>query len=194
MQNAGKRSRLVAFTISALAGVVGLLALSSQSLAQDQPKPGPEHEKLRMWVGDWTYEGVGESTPFSPASGKFVGKLSCSGALGGFFVRGSATDTSEGGHVYENIWILGYDSAQKRYVFHTFVNDGTATEIRGSLDGRTWTFAGSMTDRVGKVYKTRMVNQWAKDGNSYTELVEYSQDDGNTWSTMYSMTAKKGQD
>ena len=37
------------------------------------PTPGPEHKKLEIWVGDWTYEIVAQASPLGPAS-TFTGK------------------------------------------------------------------------------------------------------------------------
>jgi uncharacterized protein (TIGR02246 family) len=46
------------------AAISSEVTASAQSAAQ--PKPGPEHEHLEVWVGDWNYEGVGQESPFYP--------------------------------------------------------------------------------------------------------------------------------
>ena len=54
--------------------------------AADQPQPGPEHKRLEVWVGEWTYEGEAKETPIGPA-GKFAGKLTGRMVLNGFFLE-----------------------------------------------------------------------------------------------------------
>ena len=44
---------------------------------------------------------------------------------------------------------------------------------------------GTRTDQGGTIYKTRMVATFSADGTTYTELMEYSADDGKTWATVY---------
>ena len=49
---------------------VGLMMLLFAVVAQAQtpaPKPGPEHKKMEIWVGDWTFEEEDFATPFAPA-------------------------------------------------------------------------------------------------------------------------------
>ncbi len=74
------------FQISGLVCILATVAFASRGAAQDQPKPGPEHQKMAMAVGEWTYEGNGEASPFGPP-GKFKGKLSNRMVLGGFFLE-----------------------------------------------------------------------------------------------------------
>jgi len=52
--------------LPAVFGIIALLALLSPALAADQPKPGPEHKKLEMRVGQWNYEGTSAASPFGP--------------------------------------------------------------------------------------------------------------------------------
>lgn len=159
--------------------------------AQEQPKPGPEQEKLKMLLGEWTYEGVGEVTPFFGAAGKFKGKLTNRLVLGGFFVEGRGEDNSDNAYLYQNITLTGYDATQKSYVAHTFENDGKVTTCQLTVSGNTWTTMGSRTDSKGKVYKTRTVETYAADGKSSTEVTEYSSDNGKTWLMAWNSTAKK---
>src|SRR5688572_25870535 len=77
-----------------------LLTLVTQA---QQPKPGSEHKKLEMLLGEWTYEGTGEETPFMAAAGKFKGKYTVKKVLGGFFVQNQGEDTSDNQYVYQQV-------------------------------------------------------------------------------------------
>jgi hypothetical protein len=156
--------------------------------AADQPKPGPEHKKLEIWVGEWTYEGTGEATPFNPTAAKFRGKISSRMVLDGFFVMGQAEDIGDDGYIFRNIWIMGYDPEKKAYLGRTFENNGTFTSDTFEVIGNTWKATGTRTTPEGEVYKTRMVQTISADGKSHTELSEYSADEGKTWKTAYRAT------
>src|SRR5271156_5711813 len=42
------------------------LALAAAAVAQEMPKPGPEHKKLDMFAGSWTLAGNMKSSPMGP--------------------------------------------------------------------------------------------------------------------------------
>lgn len=47
------------------------------------PKPGPEHQKLQLWCGEWTYEGEYYATFLGPG-GKFTGRMTGRPIMDGF--------------------------------------------------------------------------------------------------------------
>jgi hypothetical protein len=185
MQTQQPPRRFLKISAFALLGITALSALVLQLNAADQPKPGPEHKKLEVWVGEWTYEGTGEVTPLTPSAGKFKGKLSGRVVLDGFFVMGQAEDVADDGYIFRNIWIIGYDPEKKAYLGRSFQNDGTFNSDTFEVTGNTWTTTGTRTAPDGKLYKTRMVQTFSPDGKSHTEVYEYSADDGRTWATAY---------
>lgn len=176
-----------------LATVIVLCALPLLTVpmrAADQPKPGPEHKKMEIAVGQWSYEGVAPASPFGPA-GKFKGRETDRMVLGGFFLESRGQDTNDTGYVWQGVSLQGYDPATKTYVSHGFENDGTTNVNSTAIDGNTWTSTGTRTDSKGTVYKTRTKVTYATDGRSSTFAAEYSADDGKTWLPMWSGTSKR---
>ena len=43
---------------------------------QEAPKPGPEHERLAFWVGNWTSEAEVKENPMMPG-GKMISSERC---------------------------------------------------------------------------------------------------------------------
>lgn len=156
----------------------------------DQPKPGPEQKKLEILVGDWTYEGTGEATPFLAAAGKFKGKLTNRMVLGGFFVQSQGEDTSDNQYVYQSVALIGYDPDKKAYFNHNFENDGSASVGSIVVNGNTWTTTGTRTHK-GKVYSMRTTEVYSADGNTSKSVTEYSADRGKTWQKAWTSTATK---
>jgi hypothetical protein len=173
------------------AAVIGLCLITPALRAQEQPKPGPEHKKLEMLVGEWTYEGSGEATPILGAAGKFKGKFTSRMILGGFFVQSLGEDTSDNGYIYQQISLCGYDPVKRTYIGYSFENDGKVTTGPINVSGNTWTSTSTRTDGKGKVYKTKTVEVYAPDGKSSTSVTEYSADGGKTWSKAWSSKATK---
>lgn len=179
-------------TTSLLVAFAVVLSLNTPPvMAADQPKPGPDHKKLEMQVGEWTYEGSGVASPFLPAAGKFKGKFTSRMVLGGFFLESRGEDTSDNAYIYQNIALVGFDPTKEAYVTSSFENDGTVTTGTMTIRGDTWTTTGTRTDSKGKVYRLRTVNTFSADGKTSTDVTEYSGDNGNTWSKAWGSTATK---
>ena len=60
-------------TLIKLILAVGLVGATLAQQPSQPPKPGPEHQKLALWFGEWTYEGEYLATPVNPG-GKFTGR------------------------------------------------------------------------------------------------------------------------
>jgi hypothetical protein len=190
MHTSRNLSRCFTGNLAALLGLLALVTFAPPAWAQAQPKPGPEHKKLEVAVGEWTYEGSGEASPFGPA-GKFKGKSTARMVLGGFFLESRGEDTGDSGYFFQSINLRGYDPVKKVYVDHGFENDGRATSNSATVSGTTWTATGIRTDAAGKTYQTRGVETYPADGRTSTFAVEYSADDGKTWLPLWKGTMTK---
>ena len=146
---------------------VGLLAQTAA------PKPGPEHQKLNIWVGDWTSEGESQATPLGPAR-KYVGKATVRPILNGFFVewRGQSGDSS---------WneVDGYDALNKTYFWTGFSDDGSFNSVTYTIDGTKVKYSGTLI--LGdKQYRIRGTMEFGSDFMSCVDKQEVSAD-GRTW-------------
>ena len=163
-----------------IAIAVALIVLLSAVASRAQtpaPKPGPEHKKLDIWVGDWTYDGEDKATPLGPA-GKHSGKISVRPILDGFFVefRGEVKGP-RGTHRW--LEIDGYDPLNKKFFWHNFGSDGHADAVTYTIDANTVSYSGT-TVRGEKQYKMRGTGVFTPDLMSWIEKWEMSVD-GKTW-------------
>ncbi len=160
--------------------VLVLLALAVPCLgrAQTAPaKPGPEHKKLEIWVGNWTYEGENKATPIGVA-GKVTGKYSVRPILGGFFVEFRGEEKGLAGLI-EWVEIDGYDPVTKQFTWTSFDNGGGSQAVTYTIDGTTVSYSGTQVVG-GKHAKMRGTAVFAPDFNSNIQKTEVSLD-GKTW-------------
>ena len=144
-----RRIRPIIFCAFVLA-VVGTVA------AQDKPKPGPGHDKLGYFLGNWKSEGDVKESPFGPA-GKFSTKDHCDWFDGKFAVVCHSDGKGPTGPT-KSIGILGYNGEEKVYTYYGVGNDGmTMMSIpRGTVQGDTWTYDDESM-MGGKTMKSRYV-------------------------------------
>lgn len=176
-------------TKSATLVLLSLLWVSARAQTPE-PKPGPEHKKMEMLAGTWSYQGSVQSSPFWP-TGNYKGKLVSRIVLGGFFLESKWEDKNDSGDLYLAAEMLEYDPSTKTYVGHVFENDGRSGHHTTTVTGNTWTTSSTRTDSKGTVYKTRSVWTYSPDGKSLSGLGEYSADDGKTWIPMWTETQKR---
>ena len=81
-----RRIAVVVAVVSICAGVV-------RAQKQEMPKPGPEHQRLGVFVGNWTFEGEMKPGPMGPG-GKLTGTDRIEWTPGNFFVQRSYQGTS----------------------------------------------------------------------------------------------------
>lgn len=167
-----------------------LMAFVTRTEAAETPKPGPEHLKLAAFVGQWKYSGEYYTTPLGPG-GKYQGKESGKLVLDGFYFESRWEERVEGGGVGRGVVVLRYDPAQKAYVDHMFVSDGSYSSAVSTVDGNVWTALGTASDRAGKTYRIRIVRTLSKDGKTCDIKADYSPDDGKSWKPWWAQTMKK---
>lgn len=178
-------SRLLASSLLAFVLILGIRAESAEP-----PKPSPEHHKLAVFAGEWTYSGEYYTTPLGQG-GKYKGKESGKMTLDGFYFESRWEERVEGVGVGRGIVVVGYDPAKKAYVDHIFVSDGSYSSAVSTVEGNVWTANGTASDPAGKSYKIRIVRTLSKDGKVCEIKADYSPDDGKSWKPWWAQTGKK---
>ena len=117
--------------------VMLLVVLSMVTQAQAPPKPGPEAQKLQVFVGTWTMNGEDKAGPFGPG-GKVTGTDRIE-SLGGFFIQRNFQGKGGTGEV-KGTHIWGWDPVKKTYVQSSYSSDGSFSSGTVTVSGNTWTF------------------------------------------------------
>jgi len=172
-------------------GIAGILAALAAAQAQEQkmevPKPGPAHERLEFFVGNWQTEAEVKPGP-GGAGGKATAAERCSWMEGGeFFVLCHGEATGPMGKLY-SFGVMGYDTAAKTYTQTWYHHDGASANQVGSVNGKTWVFTSEST--VGGRPRKRRTTFVETSPSSYTFKHESSQD-GEAWVTGVEGTVTK---
>lgn len=159
------------------------------SIAEEQPKPGPEHKKLGYFVGTWSAEGEAKENPFGPG-GKFKTTDHCEWFEGGFAVVCRSEGTCPRGRM-KGLGVMGYNADQKVYTYYGVDNSGMVmTSIpQGTLQGDTWTY-NDESEMGGKTIKSRYVIKELSP-TSYSFKWEMLGEDGKWMGVMDGKTTKK---
>lgn len=172
-----------------LAVAVGLAASLASTALYGQapvPTPGPEHQKLAIWVGDWTYEGEAQATPLGPA-GRLAGKSTVRPILGGFFVEWQGEETGPSG-TYQWRNIDGYDPVNRTFTWNGFGSDGGFQTGTYTITGTTVAYSGVVV-AGGKPYHIKGTIVFATDLMSFVEKREVSVD--GTWIPQFEVRSTK---
>jgi hypothetical protein len=173
-----------------LVGLVVLLTLLAPSLALGQgtpaqpPKPGPEHQKLAGFVGNWTTEGEITENPFGPSE-KWSAKITAEWFSGHFAVvrhvdgTGSVTGENHG------LDVIAYDSEAKAYTWYGVDNQGWTGLAKASISGDVLTAVWKIQAK-GKAYTSRGTLK-GLGSDRLTWVQEYSED-GKTWKAFFHAT------
>jgi Protein of unknown function (DUF1579) len=160
-------------------GCVLLSALTLEAQTPD-PKPGPEHKKLEVFAGDWTYEGETKATPLGPA-GKVTG-TDHNELLGGYFLVRRYEEKNASGTI-KGIEVLGFDSAKKTYTDTSFDSSGVAASGTIAVTGNTWSFSGTLS-AAGQNIGQRCTLVVGATSTSFTVKCDASVD-GTSWLPVY---------
>lgn len=177
--------------IRVVACVVGLMAVLVANVALAQgpppaPKPGPEQQRLRYFVGQWKNEGEMKPGPFGPG-GKFS-SMDEAHMLGDFYLVTHSKGTSPMGAV-EELYAIGYDAMQKAYTYDAFNSIGEHEKSTGHVSGKTWTWT-SNEEFGGKKMMGKFVLTEVSP-TSYKYKLDMSSDNGKTWADMMEGKATK---
>ncbi len=174
-----------------LAVVVAVVSMSAAVIAQkpEMPRPGPEHQRLGAFVGNWSFEGELKPGPMGPG-GKTTATDRIEWAPGNFFVQRNYQSTSPNvPGVMQGVEILAYDGAKNISTFNAFDNLGNVESGTMTVNGSTWTTAGTMTVG-GTTMRDRCSLEFGADGSTLTMTCEISTD-GKTWIPTFDGRAKK---
>ena len=105
-------------------------------------KPGPEYKKLDVWNGEWTYEVDYKASPLGVA-GKATGKMTIRMILGGFAQQLLYSEKGPDG-IIEGMQIIGYDPANKTYIWNSRDNGGGIISGSVTIEGNTWNWKGTL--------------------------------------------------
>jgi Protein of unknown function (DUF1579) len=162
----------------AIAVCVVILVFAVTSIAQTPaPKPGPEHQKVKIFVGHWTFAGEYKPGPWGPG-GNAIGEETVEMVLGGFFVQGHYVEKGASGET-RGFETFGYNPATNNYLQSQYTDDGGIASGAMTVNGNTWNYSG-ITFFAGKQYKTRYTMTFAADLMSMVMKTELSAD-GNSW-------------
>jgi Protein of unknown function (DUF1579) len=175
------RRQLGVLAVSIVLCALGVQLAAQAPQAPPAPKPGPEHQRLAYFVGQWTSEGEMKPGPMGPG-----GKISATDTCEWFEGRFAVICRSEGkgpmGPV-KNLGILGYSAEEKVYTYYGVDNSNmTMTSVpRGTVQGDTWTYTdeGMMG---GQKMKSRVTIK-EMSPTSYTFKMEIQGADGK-WTPM----------
>ncbi len=170
--------------------LVALMFSATLSLAQapSMPKPAPELEKAKFFLGDWKVSGDVKPGLMGPG-GAFTGTQHGQWMAGKFFVVLNST-TNMGPMKITGTGYLGYNPGEKVYTYHEFSSDGEAVDARGTVDGDTWTWTNE-EKMQGKVVKGRFIEKITSP-TSYDIKFEASVDGGEYATVMEAKATKAG--
>jgi hypothetical protein len=138
--------RMLAVLVSAV--------LAVPALAQEAPKPGPEHALLKKQEGTW-------ATTMKAGGMEFKGSVTYKMELGGLWLAGSL-ESDLGGQKFYGKSLDTYDAGKKKYVGVWFDSMSTTPmTMEGSYDKdkKTLTMVGQGPGMDGKVTTWRSVSQ-----------------------------------
>ena len=136
----------------ALCSTVLFLALGSgiALAADEQPKPGPEAQKLGYYVGTWEGHGESKGGPFGPP-GALSSNFTCEHFDGGFQVvcRGEERGPT-GSQKFLNI--KSFDEGSRSYTEYSVSNLGTSEYATGgAIAGNKLTYTRDVGDAANPV-------------------------------------------
>jgi hypothetical protein len=156
--------------------------ITGQTTSESQ-KPG--REKLNYFAGTWTVE-------VHMAAGAFGSRSFFGRENNEWISNGSLLVSRQEGDVGLNgggLGVLGYNAQNKAYTYHVVKNTGETEDLKGTFEGRTWTWTSVETGSSSGRAKTRVTMQELS-STSYLLRVETSLE-GREWSTVMEGKASK---
>jgi len=155
--------------------------------APPAPKPGPEHQKLSAFVGNWTFSGEMKPGPMGPG-GKMTGTDRIMWLADNFALERRFSGTGPMGSI-NGLEVIAYDGARKVYTYQIVDSTGAVGGGTGTNNGSTWTFTGSGS-MGGKTMQERC-NLTFGTGNNTLKIACEGSGDGKSFTPMFEGTATK---
>ena len=172
-------------TVTIAAFVALAISVLAAQAPPQMPKPGPEHQRLRYFLGEWKSEADMKPGPYGPG-----GKLTSTDhntMLGDFFVVIHCEAQGPMGAMKE-VATLGYDPKEKVYTYSGYNSLGEHSTSKGTVSGGTWNWTNE-EERGGKKIKGRFTLKEVSP-TSYTYTFD-SSSDGGPWTNMMEGKATK---
>lgn len=109
------------------------------------PTPSPQHQRLGVFVGNWTTQGRTRTTPSAPAA-EIVGTDTYEWLEGGYFLV-HRVDVRLGAEEVKALEIITYDASSDTYRTHAFDSQGNYSTYQATVHDGAWTFM-SKTERA----------------------------------------------
>lgn len=184
-----KSNRPVFFVLTVVT-LIAAICCAGTAFAQQPsrpPKPSPEHQKLQLWFGEWTYEGENQATFLGPG-GKFTGRMTGRPIMDGFGAEYVFVENGPSGET-RRVEIDTYDPVAKNYPGISISSDGSFSQASFTMNGNVATWEGTSVVN-GRRFKDRGTDAVAPDGMSFTTHGEISED-GKTWVPSFAFKANK---
>lgn len=172
-----------------LAAVMLAATLTAAQNPPPMPKPGPEQEKIKYFLGNWKEEGTMKPSPMGPG-GKFTGTYHNTMMAGGFFLELHSTGDMAAMGKFTSTAFMGYDAEEKTYTYDEFSSTGERVSARGTLEGDTWTWTNEQK-MMGKTMKGRFTEKITSP-TSYEFKFEVSMDGGEFTNILEGKATKTG--
>jgi len=153
---------------------------------QELPQPGPEHQRLGYFAGQWRFEGEMKEGPMGPG-GQVTMSDRCEWFDGGFALVCHTEGQTPMGPA-KGMGIMTYSPAKRAYTYYGIDSMGFSDYATGQVEGDTWTYS-SESEMEGKPIRTRVTIQEASP-TAYRFKFELSVD-GGPWVTTVEGTETK---
>jgi hypothetical protein len=172
-------------TFNLLMFLICVTVLSGQ--APQAPKPGPEHQKLGAFVGNWNFTGEMKPGPMGPG-GKMTGSDRVQWIAGNFAIERGFEGKGPMGTI-NGLEVIAYDSAKKTYTYQVVDSTGGVSGGTATNNGDAWTFTGSVS-MAGKSMQERC-NLTLSGNNSTLKIACEMSADGKSFAPTFEGTATK---
>lgn len=143
----------------------------------EMPRPGPDQEKLKVFVGEWRGREKMYPTQWTPEGGMRDAKISNRLALDGFAVVQDYVQSENGAPQFQGHAVIMKNPQADGYQMHWF-DCFSPSLFEGTFDGEKAVFV-----HKSPMGDNRAVFDFGRPG-AYTFRMEVSQDGGKTWAPM----------